>query len=197
MWLKVSTRVPGWWQIDVTVTAKWPLWVFRNVTPVILDKIRSNFFAFSFNVLKSRFNCVQCSVSHIIWKAKNYLAIILPGRLLFLFVPSVSPGLLDLCHYYYALWSSSSIDKHYQRKSVDRKAQISQVSGTNSLLICALRSADFPSGAYQFEQPHAQSLVLFPIVFGYNMQRDEPEMFLKVACSVAQKKGQHLECKKH
>ena len=36
-----------------------------------------------------------------------------------------------------------SEDKHHLRKSADRKAQISPVSGTNALLICAFRSADF------------------------------------------------------
>ena len=36
-----------------------------------------------------------------------------------------------------------SEDKHHQRKSADRKAQISLVSGTNAFLICAFRSADF------------------------------------------------------
>ena len=34
-------------------------------------------------------------------------------------------------------------DKHHLRKYADRKAQISLVSGTNAVLICAFRSADF------------------------------------------------------
>ena len=34
-------------------------------------------------------------------------------------------------------------DKHHLRKSADRKAQISPVSGTNAFLISAFRSADF------------------------------------------------------
>ena len=34
-------------------------------------------------------------------------------------------------------------DKHHLRKSADRKAQISPVSRTNAVLICAFRSADF------------------------------------------------------
>ena len=34
-------------------------------------------------------------------------------------------------------------DKHYLRKSADRTAQISPVSGTTAFLICAFRSADF------------------------------------------------------
>ena len=34
-------------------------------------------------------------------------------------------------------------DKHHLRKSADRKAQISPMSGTNAFLICAFRSADF------------------------------------------------------
>ena len=36
-----------------------------------------------------------------------------------------------------------SVDKHHLRKSADRKAQISPVSGTNVFLICAFRSTDF------------------------------------------------------
>ena len=34
-------------------------------------------------------------------------------------------------------------DKHPLRKSADRKAQFSPVSGMNAFLICAFRSADF------------------------------------------------------
>ena len=34
-------------------------------------------------------------------------------------------------------------NKHYLRKSADRKAQISLESGTKAILICALQSADF------------------------------------------------------
>ena len=34
-------------------------------------------------------------------------------------------------------------NKHHLRKSADRKAQISSVSGTNAFLICAFRSAHF------------------------------------------------------
>ena len=36
-----------------------------------------------------------------------------------------------------------SEDKHHFRKSADRKAQISALSGTNAFLICAFQSADF------------------------------------------------------
>ena len=62
-------------------------------------------------------------------------------------------------------------NKHHLRKSADRKAQISSVSGTNAFLICAFRSADFLrwSRFIPQAQPHAQSLFLFPIVFGINL----------------------------
>ena len=36
-----------------------------------------------------------------------------------------------------------SEEKHHLRKSADRKAQVSPVSGTNAFLICVFRSADF------------------------------------------------------
>ena len=64
-------------------------------------------------------------------------------------------------------------DKHHLRKSADRKAQISTVSGTNAFLICAFRSADFlrPVVFIPRAQPHAQSLFLFPIVLGINPLR--------------------------
>ena len=50
--------------------------------------------------------------------------------------------------------------KPHLRKSADRKAQISPVSGTNAFLICAFRSADFLRWCLtpQLAQPHAQSL---------------------------------------
>ena len=61
-------------------------------------------------------------------------------------------------------------DKHHLRKSADRKAQFSPVSGTNAFLICAFRSADFLRWCLSPPaQPHAQSLFLFPIVFGINL----------------------------
>ena len=61
-------------------------------------------------------------------------------------------------------------NKHHLRKSADRKAQISSVSGTNAFLICAFRSADFLKVVFIPQaQPHAQSLFLFPIVFGINL----------------------------
>ena len=63
-------------------------------------------------------------------------------------------------------------NKHHLRKPADRKAQISSVTGTNAFLICAFRSADFLRWClFVFipqAQPHAQSLFLFPIVFGIN-----------------------------
>ena len=63
---------------------------------------------------------------------------------------------------------SRSGDKHHLRKSTDRKAQISPVSGTNAFLIYAFRSADFLRRCLSLERnlTHAQSLLLFPIVFG-------------------------------
>ena len=59
-------------------------------------------------------------------------------------------------------------DKHHLRKSADRKAQVSPVSGKNAFLICAIRSADFFRVFIPCVQPHAQSLFLFPIAFGIN-----------------------------
>ena len=64
-------------------------------------------------------------------------------------------------------------DKHHLRKSADRKAQISRrpVSGTNAFFpdlcfsICRFSQVVFIPRA----QPHAQSLFLFPIVFGINL----------------------------
>ena len=61
-------------------------------------------------------------------------------------------------------------DKHHLRKSSDRNAQISPVSGTNPFLICAFRSAGFLRWCLSHRaQPHAQSLLVFPIVFGINL----------------------------
>ena len=64
-------------------------------------------------------------------------------------------------------------DKHHRRKSADRKAQISPVSRKNSwerlpdlcFSICRFSQVMFIPRA----QPHAQSLFLFPIVFGINL----------------------------
>ena len=53
-------------------------------------------------------------------------------------------------------------NKHHLRKPADRKAQISSVSGTNAFLISQV--VFIPQA-----QPHAQSLFLFPIVFGINL----------------------------
>ena len=60
-------------------------------------------------------------------------------------------------------------DKPYLRKSTDRQAQIRKASVPLSGLICALRSVDFLSLGLSPEPPHAQSLFLFPIVFGINI----------------------------
>ena len=63
--------------------------------------------------------------------------------------------------------------KHHLRKSADRKAQISPVSGTNDFLICAFWICRFSQVVFILrEQPRAQSLFLFPIVFGINPQND-------------------------
>ena len=69
-------------------------------------------------------------------------------------------------------------DKPYLRKSTERKAQIRKAFVQLSGLICALRSVDFLMKVYP-EPPHAQSLFLFPIVFGINLiylleERREP-----------------------
>ena len=60
-------------------------------------------------------------------------------------------------------------DKPYLRKSTDRKAQIRKAFVQFSGLICALRYVDFSGKVYHPEPPHAQSLFLFPIVFGINL----------------------------
>ena len=61
-------------------------------------------------------------------------------------------------------------DKPHLKKSTDRKAQIRKAFVQFSGLICALRSVDFLryGKVYHPEPPHAQSLFLFPIVFGIN-----------------------------
>ena len=61
-------------------------------------------------------------------------------------------------------------DKHHLRKSADRKAQISPVSGTNAFLICAFRSADFLRWCLSPERNLRHNLFfLFTIVFGINL----------------------------
>ena len=60
-------------------------------------------------------------------------------------------------------------NKHHLRKSADRKAQIRKAFVPLTELICAFRSADFSGGVIPQAQPHAQSLFLFPIVFGINI----------------------------
>ena len=60
--------------------------------------------------------------------------------------------------------------KHHLRKSADRKAQISSVSGTNAFLILCFSICRFPQVVFIPQaQTHAQSLFLFPIVFGINL----------------------------
>ena len=61
-------------------------------------------------------------------------------------------------------------DKHHLRKSEDRRVQISPVSGKNAFLIlcfsiCRISLVVFIPRA----QNHAQSLFLFPIVFGIHL----------------------------
>ena len=61
-------------------------------------------------------------------------------------------------------------DKHHLRKSADRKAQISPLSGTNAFLICAFRSADFLRWCLSPEDNLTHNIFfLFPIVFGINL----------------------------
>ena len=61
-------------------------------------------------------------------------------------------------------------DKHHLRKSADRKAQISPMSGTNAFLICAFRSADFLRWCLFSERNLTHNLFfLFPIVFSINL----------------------------
>ena len=63
-----------------------------------------------------------------------------------------------------------SEDKHYLRKSADRKAQISPVSGTNAFLICGFRSADFLRRCSYPPRATSRTIsFLFPIVFGINI----------------------------
>ena len=63
-----------------------------------------------------------------------------------------------------------SEEKHHLRKSSDRKAQISPVSGMNAFLICAFRSADFLRWCLSPERNLTHNLFfLFPIVFGINL----------------------------
>ena len=58
-------------------------------------------------------------------------------------------------------------DKHHLRKSSDRKAQNSPVSGTNAFLIGAFRSEDFLRWCLSPERNLTHNLFfLFPIVFG-------------------------------
>ena len=61
-------------------------------------------------------------------------------------------------------------DKHYLRKSADRKVQSSSVSGTNAFLICAFRSADFLRWCLSpLHNPAHNLFFLFPIVFGIHL----------------------------
>ena len=61
-------------------------------------------------------------------------------------------------------------DKHYLRKSADRKAQIRKtfVPLTGRRLICAFRSADLGSVYPPSATSRTNSFFLFPIVFGIN-----------------------------
>ena len=55
-------------------------------------------------------------------------------------------------------------------KSADRKAQTSPVRRRNAFLICDLQIfSAIKVCVHYLEQPHAQSLFLFPIVFGVNL----------------------------
>ena len=71
-------------------------------------------------------------------------------------------------------WGCARGDKHHLRKYADRKAQIRKVFFPIIGLICAFRSADFLRWCLSPRaQPHAQSLFLFPIVFGINTPSSE------------------------
>ena len=59
------------------------------------------------------------------------------------------------------------INTNRKNFSHDRKALISWMGGTNALLICALRTSDFFRRCPHLEKPHALSLFLFSIVFGF------------------------------
>ena len=61
-------------------------------------------------------------------------------------------------------------DKHHLRKSSDRKAQLSPVSGTNAFLLCAFRSEGFLKWCLSTECNRTHNLFfLFPKVFGINL----------------------------
>ena len=61
-------------------------------------------------------------------------------------------------------------NKHHLRKSADRKAQISSVTGTYAFLICAFRSADFLRWClFPKRNLTHNPFFLFPIVFGINL----------------------------
>ena len=62
-------------------------------------------------------------------------------------------------------------DKHHLKKSADRKAKTRRAFVPLTGLICAIRSADFLRWCLSSERnfTHAQSLFLFPIVFGVNL----------------------------
>ena len=67
-------------------------------------------------------------------------------------------------------WGCAWGIKQHLRKSADRKAQIRKAFVPLTELICAFRSADFLRCCFIPQaQPHAQSLSLFPIVFGINI----------------------------
>ena len=70
-------------------------------------------------------------------------------------------------------------DKHHLRKSADRKAQVRKAFVPLPGLICAFRSADFFQVVFiPRAQPHAQSLFLFPRVFG--IKAGPPEAILVI-----------------
>ena len=61
-------------------------------------------------------------------------------------------------------------NKHHLRNLQIEKAQISSVSGTNAFLILCFSICRFSQVVFIPQaQPHAQSLFLFPIVFGINL----------------------------
>ena len=65
----------------------------------------------------------------------------------------------------------STGDRHYLRKSADRKSQIRKAFVQHSELTLHCSPQIFSGSVYHFEQPHAQSFSKFPIVFGINLIR--------------------------
>ena len=75
----ICTHIIDPLRIDVTVTAKWPLWVLRNVTPFTPSHFRQSseqFFRVSFRFFSKQFFgiCFQCLVNNISEKLNIFWA---------------------------------------------------------------------------------------------------------------------------